>query len=372
MEDERYQKLKHVAIYLIIATCAILLFASAFYAIPKLVILTLPFIIGYIISLIVRPLVKLMHKYLHFPNKLAAVIALIFTVGVLGSALYFLINAIINQFINLYQHWPQIYKSIMDSYSPLATRISAYYATLNTQTQEIITSAAQNAAKQLTAIIQPATRFASDFAKSLPGVLIFTVVMVMSAYFMSADKRMMPDLLKKLLPDKIYYRVKNAKNQIVHAVGGYFKAQLIIMCVVFIILSVSLTIVGIHYSFLVALGIAALDALPIFGSGTILIPWSIISLIGGNYRVAISLVVIYLIIILTRQLIEPKIVSKQIGLHPLATLLAMYIGLKLFSVIGLILGPVLVLITVNFIRSYREQSTISNPSHPIDGGESEA
>ena len=372
MDQERYQKLKHTAVYLIIAFCSAALLIGAFFIVPKIAVLMLPFIIGYIISLIVRPLVKLEHKYLHIPNKIAAVIALVFTVGVLGTGLYFLVNAAINQLINLCQQVPQIYQNIIDSYSPLATRISAYYATLSTPVQNMITSAIQNVAKSVTSLLQPATRFASNFAKSLPSGLIFTVVMIMSAYFMSADKRMMPDLLKRWLPDNIYYRMKNAKNQIVYAVGGYCKAQLIIMCVVFVILSISLTIVGIRYSLLVALGIAVLDALPIFGSGTILIPWSIISLIGGNYRVTISLIIIYVIIVLTRQLIEPKIVSQQIGIHPLATLLSMYIGLKLFSVVGLILGPVLVLVITNFISSYRQQSTISNPPASTGGEESEA
>ena len=145
-----------------------------------------------------------------------------------------------------------------------------------------------------------------------------------------------------------------------------------LMSVVFLILSVTLTIIHVKYSFLIALGIAFVDALPILGSGTVLIPWSLGSLIGGNYRMAISLIVIYLIIILTRQLLEPKVLSTQIGLHPLATLLAMYVGLNLVGVLGMILGPVLVLITVNFIRTYRSQTSIQNPRPEGTSGESEA
>ena len=372
MEDEKYVKLKKWALYLIIAVCSVFLVGVLFYTIPKIIYLILPFIIGYIISFLMRPLVKLFHKVLHFPNKLAAAIALILTVSVLGIILYLLISVIIDQIVTIYQQWPVIYKGISDSYSHLFAVVSRYYDGLSPETQDFLSSALQNAAKQITSLIQPVTKFAGDTAKSLPGTLIFTIVMIMSAYFMSANKRMMPNLIKKIVPDSIYHRIKVTKDQILHALSGYIRAELIIMGTVFLILSVTLTIIRIKYSFLVALGIAMIDALPVFGSGTILIPWSLISLASGDLRMAISLIVIYVIVLLTRQLIEPKIVSSQIGLHPLATLLAMYVGLKLFGVLGLILGPITILLTVNFIRAFRAQSLTQNPPVFSADKESEA
>lgn len=372
MDDKKYGELKKIALCLVIAVCAILLLATVIYVVPKIIYLTLPFIIGFIISVIMRPLVKLFHKLLHFPNKLAAAVSLIFTVGVLGTGLYYLVSVLINQFVNLYQQWPMIYQSTLDSYSVLFHKISHYYKGLTPQTQEFFTATLQNATKQVTELIQPITKFAGDVAKSLPSTLIFTIVMIMSAYFMSANKRMMPDLIKKAVPKMVYIRIKTAKDQILHALAGYVRAELIIMSVVFLILSVTLTIIHVKYSFLIALGIAFVDALPILGSGTVLIPWSLGSLIGGNYRMAISLIVIYAIIILTRQLLEPKVLSTQIGLHPLATLLSMYIGLKLVGVLGMILGPILILITVNFIRTYQAQSSIHNPQPHGTSEESEA
>ena len=188
MENEKDLKLKRIALYLAIAVCSVFLLAAVFYTVPKIVYLTLPFIIGFILSLIMRPLVKLFHKILHFPNKLAAVVSLVLTVGLLGTGIYFLVTALINQCFSLYQQWPSIYKSILDSYSPLFNTASHYYDGLKPHTQEFLTSILQNAAKQVTTIIQPVTKFAGDVAKSLPGALIFTIVMSRCDFYHTSSK----------------------------------------------------------------------------------------------------------------------------------------------------------------------------------------
>lgn len=362
--DEKTQKLKKIALYLIIAACGVFLTAVLCYLIPKAAILLMPFLIGFVISLIMHPLVKLMHKYLHFPNKLAAIVSLVLTVSLIGTGLYFLIATVIRQCIDLYYRLPEIYNSVLEQYAPLIERISGFYGDLPADTKNMIDSFVQNIPKQLANLIQPATKFAASVTTSLPSVLIFTIVMMMSAYFMSADKRMMPNILHKITSESVYERIRQTKAQMLRALGAYFKAQLIILSVVFLILSLSLNIAGVEYAFLFALCIALFDALPIFGSGAVLIPWSVISLIGGDVRLSVTLIITYAIIILARQLIEPKLVSVQIGIHPLATLLSMYVGLKLFGIIGLILGPVIVLVTANFYRTYQAEK---NGNKPISG-----
>ena len=131
--------------------------------------------------------------------------------------------------------------------------------------------------------------------------------------------------------------------------GCYLKAETILILVSFVISLIGLYIfkiigLNIEYPLLVALGIGFVDALPIFGSGTVMIPWAIITAFNGDYVLAISILVLWIIMSVTRQFIEPKIVSKQIGIHPIFTLIAMYTGFKFIGVLGMFIGPILLII----------------------------
>ena len=134
-------------------------------------------------------------------------------------------------------------------------------------------------------------------------------------------------------------------------VWGYIKAQLTLMCISFTVLLVGLSVLKINYAPIIALAIAFIDALPFFGSGAILWPWSVVAFIMGNTLEGIGLIIIYLCVILMRQFMEPKIVSKNIGVHPLITLMSMYVGFRIFSLGGMILGPLVMVILVSMNRA---------------------
>ena len=104
---------------------------------------------------------------------------------------------------------------------------------------------------------------------------------------------------------------------------------------------------NVPYPLLAALAIGFVDALPILGSGTVMVPWAIISAINGDIKLAVGLIILYAIILITRQLLEPKIVSKHIGIHPIFTLIAMYTGFKFIGVLGMLLGPIILIILKN-------------------------
>lgn len=131
--------------------------------------------------------------------------------------------------------------------------------------------------------------------------------------------------------------------------GSYLKAESILILISFIISLIGLYIfkiigLNIEYPLLAALGIGFVDALPIFGSGTVMIPWAIITAFNGDYTLAISILVLWIVMSCVRQFIEPKIVSKQIGIHPIFTLIAMYTGFRFIGVMGMLLGPILLIV----------------------------
>lgn len=136
-----------------------------------------------------------------------------------------------------------------------------------------------------------------------------------------------------------------------YAVGGYFKAQFKIMAVVFLMLLAGFSLIGVHFSILLALGIAFLDFLPFFGTGTALIPWAIYKFLVGNYRMAIALLILYAVTQVVRQLIQPKLVGDSMGMNPLLTLILLYIGYKLGSVLGMIFAVPVGMIVVNLYQA---------------------
>lgn len=135
---------------------------------------------------------------------------------------------------------------------------------------------------------------------------------------------------------------------------GYLKAQLMLMGITFIILTTGLMILKVPYFILIAIAISIVDVLPILGSGVIIVPWSIISFILGNGYLGKGLAVIYIILIITRQILEPKIMGKEIGVRPLYTFLATILGSLILGPIGLILGPLIAVLVTSIIRTKKE------------------
>lgn len=132
---------------------------------------------------------------------------------------------------------------------------------------------------------------------------------------------------------------------------GYVKAQLILMGITLMILTTALMILKIPYSILISIGISIVDALPVFGSGLILVPWSIISFITGNSYLGKALAIIYIILLITRQLLEPKIMGKEIGVRPLYTFAATILGSIILGPVGLVVGPLIIVVITSVIKT---------------------
>ena len=137
------------------------------------------------------------------------------------------------------------------------------------------------------------------------------------------------------------------KKDTIKALLGYFRAILILMGFTFVEVSVGLFILDVKYVFLLALIVALSDAIPIVGTGVVMLPWILWNVFTGNMPLAFGLAIIYVLGVLIRQILEPKIIGSQIGLHPLVTLLAMYIGLQFFSILGMFIGPISMIIVKN-------------------------
>lgn len=320
-----------------------------------LVGLFLPFILGYIFSALVNPLASFLQKRLKIPRGLSAVLVLVLIIGGLGSIVTFVIFKVVDEVRNLYANFPEIYAGIQADLERWKQMFSGVYDSLPANIQTALSDLGENLSAQAARFINsksmPVVDSAGNVAKALPGFLVGLIVFILSSFFMVSDAKTVSSFVNRILPERFMERMRAVGSQIKIYLGGYFKAQLTIMSVVFVILFAGLTILNKDYALLIAIGIAVLDALPFFGSGAALWPWALVSFINGQIPTGIGLMVLYVIIIATRQLIEPKIVSNRIGMNPLLTLMSMYMGYRLLSIGGMILGPILLMLIVSFYKA---------------------
>jgi sporulation integral membrane protein YtvI len=179
-----------------------------------------------------------------------------------------------------------------------------------------------------------------------PNFLITVILSVVSAVFMLKDKKLICDTLSRHCPEWIKKNLGTMREGLFRAVGGYFRAQGILMSITGIIAITGLLILRSPYALILGLLLAFLDFLPFFGTGFVLLPWAAFSLATAAYGQAVGLVVIYGTVFVMRQILEPKVLSEQIGVYPLVTLMAIFIGYRLFGFIGIFVGPALVMMFI--------------------------
>ncbi|MCK5763608.1 MAG: AI-2E family transporter, partial [Clostridiales bacterium] len=201
-----------------------------------------------------------------------------------------------------------------------------------------------------------------NFLTLLPSLFFYTLITIIATYYISNDfekiKKIFPDLLNK---STTLTKIRHTfKSDISFALIAYIKAQGILMIITFIIVSIGLSIMGYKYAILIALGISILDALPIFGTGTIFGPWIIIALLNTDYEVALFLLIIYLVATITRQVLQPKILSTQIGISPLLTLISIYVGIRLLGVFGIVIGPMILILVTSVYKIFKNTNIIKN------------
>lgn len=191
---------------------------------------------------------------------------------------------------------------------------------------------------------------AGGFIKKMPSALFATAVCFIALFYLTLDFDGATAAVRDFLPGNTGDRLISGYRRLSHALGEYLRAYLIIMLVTFAELYLGLIILRVEYSLLFAVVIALVDFLPLLGVGTVLIPWGLGAFLLGNYTLGTGLLIIYAIICVVRQFIEPKIVGNFIGTHPIIALAGVYIGLKLFGFAGMIAAPV-ILYLVKAIRS---------------------
>ena len=199
---------------------------------------------------------------------------------------------------------------------------------------------------------------------SIPTIAIYVVITILSVYFVCTDRIYILDFMEHHMPRKWVQKIGVHIREITIKLGGYLKAEAILILVSFIISLVGLYIfkfvgMNVKYPLLIALGIGFVDALPILGSGSVMAPWAVMEALNGDIQLGVAIIVLWIIMSIVRQFLEPKIVSGKIGIHPIFTLIAMYTGFKVIGVMGMLVGPIVLIILKSVFASILEEGIVN-------------
>ena len=315
----------------------------------------MPFVIGWGIAAIAAPLVNWLEKKFNIVKKLGSALIVILVIGLIVVGIYFAVSRIILEVGDLIKNIPELYAQLESGLRQIGSAMSGIFEKLPVVIQDgwntVVANLDQYMGDLVSRISEPTVMAAGNFAKSLPSYLISVIVAILSAYFFTIQREDVLKWMKQIAPPSVEKRMTLVMDNLRYAVGGYFKAQFKIMGVVFLILLVGFAVLGVRYFVLIAFLISFLDFLPFFGTGTAMIPWGIYKFLMGDYKMAILLIAIYAVTQLVRQLLQPKLVADSVGMNPLVTLLLLYIGYRIGSVLGMILAVPVGMVLINMLQA---------------------
>ncbi|MCD8370847.1 MAG: sporulation integral membrane protein YtvI [Clostridiales bacterium] len=309
---------------------------------PKLLRFFMPFVVGWVIACIANPLVRFLESRVKLVRRHSSVLIVIVVLAAIIGLGYLLVSRLIILAMELAQDLPSIYETVAAEADQLLQsldgRLSFLPDTLQEVWREFTGDVGRSASVLVQQIASPTVSIAGSVAKSVPSILVNTVVMILSSYFFIAEQEKIVAFWKRYLPQDGSRYWNHVKSETRRLISGYFLAQFRIMFIVALLLLVGFLVLGIRYAVPLAIGVAFLDFLPVFGTGTVLIPWAICELLTGKYALAVGLVLLYGLTQVVRQMIQPKIVGDSMGLPPLATLFFLFLGFRLHGISGMILA----------------------------------
>lgn len=315
---------------------------ACIFLLPRVIMYFIPFVIGWIIALIASPLVRFLERTFKIKRKASSAFVIIAVIGLVILAGYFLGAKLVKQVVEFVGEIPLLWEATQEELNEIGAKLSVTYQYLPKELRQLLENMSggiqEYAAGLMEGVSTPTIEAVSRFAKNIPGIFISVIMCLLFAYFCVADRDYIPSIICKVLPKSWIEGFAMIKRGFARAVGGYFKAQFKIEIWMYLLLGIGFSILGVKYAFVIAIGVAFLDLLPFFGTGTVLIPWTIIKFLSGDYKMVIGLLIIWGVGQLARQIIQPKIVGDSVGLSPIPTIILLYVGYKVAGVIGMIIA----------------------------------
>ncbi|MBC1811855.1 sporulation integral membrane protein YtvI [Listeria booriae] len=345
------QKQKQFLIrFLYIASIVCIIFLALKYVLPLLY----PFLIGFVLAWMCMPLTRLLARKTGWRNRKAwglivmlvfyAVVSTLLILGILE--LFHLLGSSVGNLPSYYQN--DILPALQRIEDWGAEWIHNVAPELADQYLDVFHTIIAKAGAFVISLSGSIASWIANVTLSLPSMFIFFSFSMLFSFFIVWDFDKVGAFIRRQLPDRVNRVAHDVHQHFKTTTVEYIKAYLIIAGITCVELFIGLTILGVPNAIWIALGISVFDMLPVFGTGGIMIPWVLLTFINGDFSFAIELLILYTVITIIRNFIEPKILGTKLGLNPVVALFTMYVGLQLFGIIGLILAPIVTVIVKDF------------------------
>ena len=340
--EETTRKLLHYALWALLIGTGIFLFFR------YLLGAVLPFLIAYLIAFCLQPLCRAMEKRAGISRKVTVLFAVCAIVALLLVLCVLLFRRLFGELSTLAGALGDFMTRLREDegfridmaehlgkflpFPGAQEKLTVFLSDLEGRLMDLL----GHAAEQLSGSVLP---FLTSLAAFLPGFLLSVLVVLIASYYFAIDFKKINAGVMETLPPAWQEALRKGKKLLTETCGNFLRAYGFLLVVTFFELFAAFLILGYRYAFLLALVTALVDILPVLGTGTVLLPWAAFCLLTGDLYHGIGLLIVYAVITVVRQVMEPKVVGKYMGLPPLASLASMYIGLKLFGFLGLFLVP---------------------------------
>ena len=309
-------------------------------------VLLSPFIFAFMIAYLLRKPSQFLSNKLRIPYKFIAFLMVLLFYCIIGLLIFLLGIKLFSFIVELISNLPFIYTTYIEPFFILGFREiekAAFYMdpTLITSLNEFFNQFTQSIGELISNVSMKALSAISGYVYLIPSIFIKLILMIISTFFIIGDYDKLMNFILRQFSGRSKELVIHIKTYVVNTLFVCIRSYALIMSITFVELSIGFLLIGIPNAMLIAFSISIFDILPILGTGGIMIPWTVITAVQGNYPLAISLLIIYLVITIIRNIIEPKIVGSQIGLHPIVTLISMFVGVHFFGVLGLFGLPII-------------------------------
>jgi sporulation integral membrane protein YtvI len=304
-----------------------------------------PFLLAIVIAIFIEPLNQLLMKYTGMSRIAAATINCSLVVVLLLVLLYLIGMKIWVELVAFLRKAPEKFAAWNDYFQDTVDRTKILYETLPPEFIVQLQNVIDGVTSSLTGLISTTYRAILNLAAGLPGLFIFFLVFLIALYLFSFSLTTLKSSFLSLFAEQSRGQVDDVLQNLRKSIFGFIRAQIILSAMTYCITLTGLLILGANYPMAIALLIVIVDLLPILGTGSVLVPWALFEIVMyGNYYVGFGLIILFLAITVFRRIVEPKILGDAVGISPLAALISLYVGLELVGVVGLFLGPIIVII----------------------------
>ncbi|MGE5422820.1 MAG: sporulation integral membrane protein YtvI [Ignavibacteriales bacterium] len=313
----------------------------------------MPFIVAVIVAILIEPLIIFFQTKIKMGRGLATFVSLILSIGTVGFLIVALASRLISELVKLYKVLAGQSSDMSQFIMATINKAQLFYLRLNLpkDVEKSVQTNLYDALGGLQDVIGYVVNLLVQFVAGLPNLFILLMIAFIATYFVAKERLLLKEMFMSVLPESWEGKTQTVMSDLLSAFVGFIKAETILVSITGIQTIIGLKLLGSEYALTLGILCGIMDILPYLGPGTIFIPWIIGEFVLGNLWMGIGLSILYATISAVRAVLEPRIVGEKVGLHPLATLVALYVGLKVAGFVGMIIGIALIIFYMSCKRA---------------------